>query len=148
MKANEQISDAPAKVKRPIQAQASKTRKAARKTSTTAGKKLRSARKGSNGHQEFAFSDYSDNAARFITRAKSALGDAYNWVGETGSALPKNARRIGFPDQRELATYIDKKPLIVGALGVGLGVVLATVVPLRRSSAPTKRSAKKSISRK
>lgn len=148
MKASEQISDAPAKLKRSIKAQASKTGKAARKINATARKKSSSARKGSNGRQEFAFSDYSDNAARFITRAKSALGDAYNWVGETGSALPKNARRIGFPDQRELATYIDKKPLIVGALGVGLGVVLATVVPLRRSSAPAKRTAKKSTSRK
>ena len=57
------------------------------------------------------------------------LGDAYTWAGEAGSALPRTARQLNLPDQKSLQTLIDEKPLILGAVGLGIGVVLGAMLP-------------------
>lgn len=60
------------------------------------------------------------------------LGDAYTWAGEAGSALPRTARQLNLPDQKSLQTLIDEKPLILGAVGLGIGVVLGAMLPSTR----------------
>jgi len=148
MKANDQILDASANPAPSVKARAAKAGKAIRKSTSPAKKASRTAVKRSRREQQSARSGYSDNAARFIGRARAALGKAYTWVGETGSALPKNARQIGLPTQKSSQAIIDGKPLIVGAVGLGLGLALGAAVALSYSAAPTKRPMKKSSRRK
>ena len=148
MKANDQILDAPAKLTPSVKKQAAKVGKAIRKSTSPAKKASRTAVKRSRREQQSALSGYGDNAVRFIGRARAALGQAYTWVGETGSALPKNARQIGLPNPSSIQALIDEKPLIVGAVGLGLGIALGAVVALSHSTVPAKRPLKKSSRRK
>lgn len=148
MKSNNQTVDTASKLTQSVKARAAKAGKAVRKTTSAAKKTTRTAAKRTLRQQQAALSGYSDTASRFIGRAKSAFGDAYTWVGETGNALPKTARRIGLPNQQSMREFIDEKPLIVGAVGLGAGIALGAMLPMTRVSAPTKRSARKSSRRK
>ncbi|MFN0190988.1 MAG: hypothetical protein ACKVP5_03280 [Aestuariivirga sp.] len=76
-------------------------------------------------------SGYSDTAARLVARGKSALGDAYAWAGEAGSALPRTARGLSLPDQRTVRDYVAERPLILGAVGLGIGMALGAMMPAR-----------------
>ena len=148
MKASIETLETPKKLTRSVKAQAAKAGKTIRKSTSSAKKASRTAIKRTLREQQSTLSGYSDNAARFIGRAKSALGGAYTWVGEKGSALPRNARQIGLPNQQSIQAFIDEKPLIVGAVGLGLGVALGAMIPLSHSAAPGKRPTGKSSRRK
>lgn len=107
---------------------ARKTKPASRKLAASAKRASRAATKRlSKGQSTFA--GYSDSAARLIARGKAAFGDAYAWAGEAGSALPKATRDLGLPDQKSLKTMIDERPLIIGAVGLGIGVALGSMLP-------------------
>ena len=106
-----------------------KSRKSApRKNAPVAKRRARASSKGQSSSQS-TFAGYSDSAARLIARGKTAFGDAYAWAGEAGSALPRATRQLGLPDQKSLQALIDDKPLIIGAVGLGIGVVLGSMLP-------------------
>ena len=99
-----------------------------RKTASPARRTARTASRRRSSHPS-VFEGYGDSAARLIARGRSMLGDAYTWAGEAGSALPRTARQLNLPDQKSLRTLIDEKPLILGAVGLGIGVVLGAMLP-------------------
>ncbi len=74
-------------------------------------------------------SHYGEFAARFLGRAKSAIGDAYGWAGDATSALPNTMRAMSLPSQRTMRNLIEEKPLVLGALGLGIGVALGAMLP-------------------
>jgi hypothetical protein len=129
MKATDQASKT---VKDPGQAAnarvARKTKPASRKLSASAKRTSRPANKRGSQRQS-ASTGYSDSAARLIARGKAAFGDAYAWAGDATSALPRSARDLSLPDQRSLKAMIDDRPLIIGAVGLGIGVALGSMLP-------------------
>jgi hypothetical protein len=145
MKSSNQTLDTASKPTQSVKAKAGKT---LRKSTSTAKKVSRNSARRTLRQKQAALSGYSDTAARFIGRAKSAFGDAYTWVGETGNALPKTARRIGLPNQQSMQAFMDEKPLIIGAVGLGLGIALGAMLPMSGVIASTKRSTRKSSQRK
>ena len=100
--------------------------------SASPAKRPSRASKRSPLHKQTTFAGYSDSASRLIARGKTAFGDAYAWAGEAGSALPRTVRDLGLPDQKSLKAMIDDKPLIIGAVGLGIGVALGSMLPLAR----------------
>ena len=110
---------------------ARKTRPASRKVAASAKRASRSASRRPSPAQS-TLAGYSDSAARLIARGKAAFGDAYAWAGEAGSALPRATRDLGLPDQKSLKTMIDERPLIIGAVGLGIGVALGSMLPAVR----------------
>lgn len=100
----------------------------ARKAKATAKRTTRATNKLANETQT-TLQGYSASAQRLIKRGKAAFGDASAWAGKTASALPKTARNIGAPDQQAVQTFMSERPLIVGAVGLGLGVVLGSMLP-------------------
>jgi hypothetical protein len=105
-----------------------KTKTASRRLTATAKRASRTATKrGSRAQSTFA--GYSDSAARLIARGKSAFGDAYAWAGEASSALPKTPRDFGLPDQKSLKAMVDDRPLIIGAVGLGIGLARGSMLP-------------------
>lgn len=101
---------------------------AARKSRSSVKRPSRvSAKRRSSSQSTLA--GYSDSAARLIARGKTAFGDAYAWAGDAGNALPRTARNLGLPDQKSLKAMIDDKPLIIGAVGFGIGVALGSMLP-------------------
>jgi len=107
---------------------ARKTKPASRKLSASAKRPSRPATKRASQAQPAA-TGYSDSASRLIARGKAAFGDAYAWAGEASSALPRRARDLSLPDQRSLKAMIDDRPLIIGAVGLGIGVALGSMLP-------------------
>lgn len=108
---------------------------AVRKSKLSLKRGVRTANKvADNGHA--TFTGYSDQANRFFKRGKAALDDTYAWAGETGKSLP---------DHKSVETFVSDRPLIIGAVGLGIGVVLGAMLP---SMGATQRPAAKSIRRK
>ena len=106
------------------------------RTASRAARKVtsRSTRKGASAAKRRmpskpATGQYGETAARFVTRARSAIGDAYGWAGEATSALPKTMRDMGLPSQRTMRNLLEEKPLVLGALGLGIGVALGAMLP-------------------
>lgn len=126
---------------------AKKGKSAPRKSASPAKRPSRAASKRPLREQS-TFAGYSDSAARLIARGKTAFGDAYTWAGDAGSALPRNARHLGLPDQQSLKAMIDDKPLIIGAVGLGIGVAIGSMLPSagpigKGKRAPARRSRRK-----
>jgi hypothetical protein len=127
MKANEQVSKTVKGANPAARSKiARKTRPASRKAAASAKRASTSA---SRRPSQSTFAGYSDSAARLIARGKEAFGNAYAWAGEASSALPKATRDLGLPDQKSLKTMIDERPLIIGAVGLGIGVALGSMLP-------------------
>ena len=148
MKSNNETLEAASQLSQSVKARAAKAGKAARKSVSAARNTSRNAAKNTLRLQQASLSGYGDSAARFIGRVKSAFGSAYTWAGETGSALPKTARRMGMPNQQTMRELIDEKPLIIGAVGLGVGIALGSILPMTKTIAPTRRSARKPSRRK
>ena len=108
---------------------------AKRKTTAAAKRRTVSARKTANGIPS-AFAGYSEQGQRFIDRSKAAINTASAWAGEKVQSLPKSARNINLPDQKALHSLMTDKPLVVGAVGLGLGVVIGALMPSLTSSKP------------
>jgi hypothetical protein len=117
-------------------AQISKIAKPAKRKASTAVKGISRSVKNPNGKTQSMLAGYSDSAQRLISRSKAAFGDASEWAGKT---LPRAARNLGVPDQRSVQTFMAEKPLIVGAVGIGIGVVLGAMLPAVGSKAAPKR---------
>ena len=101
------------------------TRKASAKRSTAAAAK-RSA----------PVAGYGDAAAKFIAKGKTAFGDAYTWAEEAGSALPRRVRGMGLPNPNTVQHFLVERPLVLGAVGLGIGLALGAMMPSSIASWP------------
>jgi hypothetical protein len=130
MKSTEQVSSTAKDMSQAAKTKiAKKAKPMARKAATSAKRASRAAAKRPLREQS-TFAGYSDSAARLIARGKAAFSDAYAWAGEASSALPRTRRDLGLPDPKSLKAMIDDKPLIIGAVGLGVGVALGSMLPL------------------
>lgn len=129
MKTTDQVSKSVKDISQAAKAKiARKAKPASRRLTASAKRVSRTASKRVSKAQS-TFAGYSDSAARLIARGKSAFGDAYAWAGEASSALPRSTRDFGLPDQKSLKAMIDDKPLIIGAVGLGIGLALGSMLP-------------------
>lgn len=100
--------------------------KTTRKTKTT-----RRARR--NGKTTAARS-LQDNAGMAMRRGRETLGRAYDWAHEAAgsSHLP----HLRMPRRADLAHLSEANPLLLGAVGLGLGVAIGTLFPygMRRAT--------------
>jgi hypothetical protein len=136
MKSSEQTTSA-----LKAQTKAAKTRggKSMPFKATKSAKKSASAAKRGPSQARPTFGGYSDSAARLIARGKSAFGDAYAWAGEVGGTLPKTARQMSLANSNSLKNAIEDKPLILGAAGLGIGVIIGSMLPSAFSAGAEKR---------
>jgi hypothetical protein len=82
-------------------------------------------RRANGGH---AAAGYSETASRLMSRGKRAIGGAYDWAADgAGRALPRAARHL--PDQRTLQSLFADRPLLLGAIGLGLGAMIGMILP-------------------
>ena len=92
-----------------------------------------------------AAGSYSATASRLMSQGKRALGHAYGWAADgAGRTLPKAARYV--PDQRTLQNLLEERPLVLGAIGLGLGAMIGMMLPSRLTgrSGPARRSVRRS----
>lgn len=73
---------------------------------------------------------YSATASRLMSQGKQALGDAYGWASEgAGRAFPRASDFV--PDRRALRNLLEERPLVLGAIGLGLGAMIGMMLPSR-----------------
>lgn len=72
---------------------------------------------------------YGKSAVKLMKNGKSALDSAYSWAGSAGRSLPRAARNVHLPDHGTVQEYITDRPLILGAVGLGLGMALGAMLP-------------------
>lgn len=66
-------------------------------------------------------------ASRFLSRGRRAAGNAYGWATEgTSRAMPLASR---LPDQRMVQRFVDERPYMLGALGLGIGAMIGLMLP-------------------
>lgn len=82
-----------------------------------------------------------DNAGMALRRGRDTLSRAYDWAHEAGNAHLGSLR---MPRRADISHLADANPLLLGAVGLGLGVAIGTLFPRgmgRRRPAVASRSA-------
>ncbi len=81
------------------------------------------------GGQSASGGNNQGGTSRFM-QGRQALGDAYGWASESaGRALPRVARYV--PGQGKMRNLLQERPLVIGALGLGLGALIGMMLPSR-----------------
>ncbi|MFZ5675850.1 MAG: hypothetical protein ACOZAM_23070 [Pseudomonadota bacterium] len=88
---------------------ARKTRKAGRKASKSSTAQL-----------------LQDNAGTALRRGRDTLSRAYGWAQEAGNARLGSLR---MPRPADISHLAEANPLLLGAVGLGLGVAIGTLFP-------------------
>ncbi len=105
-------------------------RSSSRKASTAS--KRRSATRATA--RKRAPTGYSDAAQRLIDRGKSAVGQASSWAAGATRSLPASARNMQMPSTRAVQSFASDRPWVLGAVGLGIGMVLGSVIPAMNMS--------------
>ena len=85
---------------------------------------------------------YSQQAQEFFDRSKTAIHAASDWAGARAKHLPKAARNLNLPNQKAAMDFAEQRPLVVGAVGLGIGLVVGALLP-RMHTAPATRTPKR-----
>jgi hypothetical protein len=71
----------------------------------------------------------SGSAAALSRRGKRLVEDAQNWAEEARGALPRFARNMHLPSPPSFETFTEANPVILGAVGLGIGVIIGALLP-------------------
>jgi hypothetical protein len=109
---------------------------AARKAQASRGtQRSRSRRRKSSG----STSGSEATAGRMLRQGRSVINRAYSFAEEARRAMPRMprmprvARDLRLPRRSDFDALTDANPLVIGAIGLGLGVVLGTLMPQKLS---------------
>lgn len=106
----------------------------------TTGKR-RTAKAGRKSGKASSSQRLQDNAGNALRRGRETISRAYDWAHEAteGSHLP----HLRMPRRSDIGALTDANPLLLGAVGLGLGVAIGTLFPrgLRRHASGARRKA-------
>jgi hypothetical protein len=101
----------------PVEPSAPTNRKSARKTRA---RKVAKRRRRSTPEVQ-------GRAEQLLRQGKRVVNKAYDWAGDAGRAVPRLTKQLRLPQRSDLDDFTN--PLVVGAIGLGIGVVLGTLMP-------------------
>jgi hypothetical protein len=118
-----QTSDIASDVVQADTKQAIKNNKTSRKVNSKAKNGTRKAVKRTGRVQTAKIPAYRVSTGRLMGDAKSALNDAYDWVGGSSKRMTEAARKAGIPRE-----YSNERSLIVAAVGLGVSVAVGALI--------------------
>jgi hypothetical protein len=62
-------------------------------------------------------------------RGKRMAEDAQHWVEEARGAIPRLAKNMHLPSRPSLETFTEANPVVLGAVGLGIGVLIGALLP-------------------
>jgi hypothetical protein len=86
-------------------------------------------RRSSRSDEGTALHEYGDSAARFIATSQRALGQIYGWADKKGRQIPGAIKGVHLPDTKSLQSFAEDRSLVLGAVGLGLGVLIGALLP-------------------
>lgn len=104
----------------------------ARKAKSKSGRRASTLKKATKD-QSGTFAGYSQQAQEFFDRGKTVIHSASDWAGDKAKHLPAAARKLNLPDQKAAMDFAEQRPLVVGAVGLGLGLVVGALLPRMHS---------------
>lgn len=109
----------------------SETKKAmARKTVAKSRRRNSLMRKSAPPPRKAAgFFEYGDSASRLLARSQRALASAYGWADRKGRGIPGAIKNAHLPDTRSLQSFAEEKSVILGAVGIGVGILIGAMLP-------------------
>jgi hypothetical protein len=93
-------------------------------------------------------SEYGDSATRFLEKGQQALASMYGWAEKRGRRLPGAITRAQLPGSKSLQSLAEEKALILGAAGIGLGVLIGAMLPAMSSGSRNRSRNRSSASRR
>ncbi len=111
--------------------------KAVRKNAATKRAKPTRGKAGSRKAGRQDGNGYSATASRLLSQGREALGGAYEWAADGASRAGRALPRVPYdrlPDQRAMQSFIEDRPLVLGAIGLGIGAMIGMMLPARLMS--------------
>jgi hypothetical protein len=105
----------PAGRKRGTKREASRTRRAAARAQPTQARSFTRS--------------YGRKASELVGRGKRLVDDAYGWVDDTRGAVPRIAANMHLPSARRIESFAEANPILLGAVGLGIGVIIGAFLP-------------------
>jgi hypothetical protein len=68
-----------------------------------------------------------ENAGSALRRGRDTINRAYDWAHETAESTHLGSMRM--PRRSDIAHLTEANPLLLGAVGLGLGVAIGTLFP-------------------
>jgi hypothetical protein len=99
--------------------------KKTRRRSSKASRRSKTARR-SNGNGRSLLATPMDTAMREGTRF---MEKAYRWADDMGRSVPKLARGLHMPSKASFNRIAETNPIVLGAVGLGIGVALGAMLP-------------------
>jgi hypothetical protein len=97
--------------------------------SSKAGGRGQGGGRGMGADQGESSGRYGGAASRLMSQGRQALGGAYGWASEAGRSFPRASEYV--PDRSTLRNLFEERPLVIGAIGLGLGAVIGMMMPSR-----------------
>lgn len=93
--------------------------------------KRKATKAGRRAHKTSATQLMQNNAGSALRRGRDTIGRAYGWAYDAaeGAHLP----HLRMPRRSDIAHLTEANPLLLGAVGLGIGVALAALFPRRMS---------------
>lgn len=66
-------------------------------------------------------SSYGNGASALLSQGRHAVDGAYEWVAGSAERL--------IPGRRSLQNLMEEQPLVVGAIGLGIGAIIGMMIP-------------------
>ena len=101
----------------------------------TTSRKRRATKTGRRAGRITTAQSLQTNAESAMRRGRDTISRAYDWAHETAGNVDLSSLRM--PRRRDIAHLAEANPLLLGAVGLGLGVAIATLFP-RGMSRPTR----------
>jgi hypothetical protein len=68
---------------------------------------------------------------KVLRQQKRTVPKAFDWTGETRTLVPRRFGRVRLPRRSDFRAIGRASPLVLGAVGLGIGMILASIVPKR-----------------
>ena len=75
-------------------------------------------------------------AQNFLSRGKTALGDAYHWAETASHGVPRTAMDASTRGVQSARAILEQNPLVLAVIGLGIGLAVSAMIPNSRIPNP------------
>jgi hypothetical protein len=93
----------------------------------------KTARRRSTGKRRSSNANLRSSSDQALRQGRRAIDKAYDWADEASDMVPR-LRDLRLPRRSDFSAIREANPLLLGAVGLGLGIVLASLMPNRFSA--------------
>jgi hypothetical protein len=107
----------------------SKTAGRKRRTRHRASRKSRAAARTQPAQERSFARGYGRKAAGLVRRGKRLVDDAFGGIDDARGAVARIAGNMHLPSVRGIESFAGANPVLLGAVGLGIGVILGALLP-------------------